>query len=311
MTPPARILFAGTPEFALQSLRTLHGAGCSIAAVITQPDRAAGRGRKPAASPIRQWASRAGLRLLQPQHWRDAELIRSLRDCNADLLVVAAYGAILPESALAVCRRGAVNLHASLLPRWRGASPVAAAILAGDAETGVTLMQMDAGLDTGPLLAARRTRIQPQETAGELESRLASLGAGLLREQLPAILAGELQARPQDPSLATHARRISKRQGRLDWSKPAERLARCVRAFDPWPVAHACWRGQPLRLWRAQALDGAGGEPGRVLRIVDEGMEVATVAGVLRVAEVQLPGRRRMPASDAARGAPLAESLLA
>ena len=311
MMPPARILFAGTPEFALRSLRTLHGAGYAIAAVITQPDRAAGRGRRLAASPVRQWASHAGLDLLQPRHWRDAGLIRSLRGCNADLLVVAAYGAILPESALAVCRRGAVNVHASLLPRWRGASPVAAAILAGDAETGVTLMRMDAGLDTGPLLAARRTRIRPQETAGELEARLATLGAGLLREQLPAILAGEREACPQDPLLATHARRISKRQGRLDWSQPAEHLARCVRAFDPWPVAHASWRGQPLRLWRAQALDGPAGEPGRILRIADQGMEVATVAGVLRVGEVQLPGRRRMPASDAARGAPLAASLLA
>ena len=311
MTPPARILFAGTPGFALQSLRALHGAGYAIAAVITQPDRAAGRGRKPAVSPVKQWACEAGLDVLQPQHWRDAGLIRSLRERNADLLVVSAYGAVLPEPALAACRLGAVNVHASLLPRWRGASPVAAAILAGDAETGVTLMRMDAGLDTGPVLAARRTRIRPDETAGTLEYRLATLGAGLLLEQFAAILAGELDALPQDSSRATYASRITKRQARLDWSKPAEGLARCVRAFDPWPVAHARWRDQPLRFWRAQALEGPAAEPGRVLRVSAGGMDVATVAGILRVREVQLPGRRRMPAADAARGAPLARALLA
>ena len=311
MNSPARILFAGTPEFALQSVRTLHRAGYAIAAVITQPDRAAGRGRKPAVSPVKQWARGAGLDLLQPQDWREAGLVGRLREINADLLVVAAYGAILPERALAVCRQGAVNVHASLLPRWRGASPVAAAILAGDAETGVTLMRMDAGLDTGPLLAARRTRIQPDETAGLLETRLATLGAELLLERLPAILAGEPDALPQESSRATYASRITKQQGRLDWSKPAEELARCVRAFDPWPVAHAWWRDQPLRFWRAQAMEGPAGDPGRVLCISNEGMEVATVAGVLRVRDVQLPGRRRMPASDAARGAPLAEALLA
>ena len=311
MKTPARIVFAGTPEFALQSLRALHRAGHDIATVITRPDRAAGRGRKPAVSPVREWACGAGLEVLQPRDWRDAGPIRSLRELNAHLLVVAAYGAILPEPALAACRLGAVNVHASLLPRWRGASPVAAAILAGDAETGVTLMRMDPGLDTGPILAARPTRIRPDDTAGSLESRLATLGAGLLLEQLPAILAGELDAFEQDSSRATYASRITKQQGRLDWSKPAKALARCVRAFDPWPVAHARWRDRPLRLWGARALEGDAAEPGRVLGISDDGMDVATVAGILRVREVQLPGRRRMPAADAARGAPLAAALLA
>ena len=311
MTPPARIVFAGTPEFALQSLRALHRAGQAIAAVITQPDRAAGRGRKPAVSPVKEWACGAGLDVLQPRDWRDPGLIGVLREFKADLLVVAAYGAILPAPALAACRLGAVNVHASLLPRWRGASPVAAAILAGDAETGVSLMRMDAGLDTGPVLAARPIRIRPDDTAGSLESRLATLGAALLLEQLPAILAGELDALPQDSSRATYASRIAKRQGRLDWSKPADTLARCVRAFDPWPVAHALFHDQPLRLWGARALDGDAAEPGRVLRISDDGMDVATVAGILRVREAQLPGRRRMPAADAARGAPLAGALLA
>ena len=310
MTSPARILFAGTPDFALTALRALHGAGHAVPAVITRPDRAAGRGRRLTASPVGKWAREAGLNLLQPANWKDASLTRRLGDFGADLLVVAAYGSILPAAALGVCERGAVNVHASLLPRWRGASPVAAAILAGDSHTGATLMQMDAGLDTGPLLAARRARIEPHETTGALERRLARLGADLLLERLPAILAGELEAVPQDAALSTYAPLIAKRQGRLDWTRPAEELARCVRAFDPWPVAHAIWDGRPLRLWQAQALDGAAGEPGRVLSISRDGMDLATVSGVLRVGEVQLPGRRRMPAVDAARGAPLAEAIL-
>lgn len=310
MTSPARILFAGTPDFALTALRALHGAGHAVPAVITRPDRAAGRGRRLTASPVGKWAREAGLNLLQPANWKDPSLTRRLRDFGADLLVVAAYGSILPAAALGVCERGAVNVHASLLPRWRGASPVAAAILAGDSHTGATLMQMDAGLDTGPLLAARRTRIEPHETTGALERRLARLGADLLLERLPAILAGELEALPQDAALSTYAPLVAKRQGRLDWTRPAEELARCVRAFDPWPVAHAMWDGRPLRLWQARALDGAAGEPGRVLSISRDGMDLATVSGVLRVGEVQLPGRRRMPAVDAARGAPLAEAIL-
>lgn len=310
MTAPARILFAGTPEFALAALRALHGAGYALPAVITRPDRAAGRGRRLTSSPVKRWAQEAGLNLLQPASWKDESLTPQLEGFGADLLVVAAYGSILPAAALRVCARGAVNVHASLLPRWRGASPVAAAILAGDSHTGVTLMQMDAGLDTGPLLAARRTRIEPHETTGILERRLAGLGADLLLEQLPAILAGELEAVPQDSALSSYAPLITKRQGRLDWTTPAEGLARCVRAFDPWPVAHAMWGDRPLRLWQAHALAGEGGEPGRVLSVSRDGMDVASVSGVLRVREVQMPGRRRMPAADAARGAPLAEAML-
>lgn len=311
MNSPAKILFAGTPDFALASLRALHLSGHSIAAVITQPDRGSGRGRQPASSPVKKWAQKAGLPLLQPLLWDDP-LIGGLRGLGADLMVVAAYGSILPAAALQVCRLGAVNVHASLLPRWRGASPVAAAILAGDRHAGAALMQMDPGLDTGPVLAARRTRIESGETAGELEARLARLGAELLLEKLPPILAEDLQAVPQDETRASYAPRITKRQGRLDWSLPAEELARRVRAFDPWPVAHAVWRDQPLRLWQAHVLppvDDAA--PGRVLGISGEGIDLATVSGVLRVREIQLPGRRRMPAADAARGAPLAGARLA
>lgn len=310
MTAPSKILFAGTPEFALASLKAMTSVGYAIPAVITRPDRAAGRGRSLTASPVKAWAREAGLNLLQPPDWKDASLARRLEDFGADLLVVAAYGAILPVSALKACALGAVNVHASLLPRWRGASPVAAAILAGDSHTGVSLMQMDAGLDTGPVLATRRIRIEPYETTGALEFRLARLGAELLLESLPAILAGAVEGVPQDVHRSSYAPLISKRQGRLDWSQPAEALARRVRAFDPWPVTHAMWNGKPLRLWQAQALDGPAGVPGRVLNISGQGMDVATTAGVLRVRDVQLPGRRRMPACDAARGAPLGEAIL-
>ena len=295
----------------MASLRALHLAGHSIAAVITQPDRGSGRGRQPRSPPVKKWARKAGLPLLQPVRWDDA-LIARLCDLGADLMVVAAYGSILPAAALEVCRLGAVNVHASLLPRWRGASPVAAAILAGDRNTGATLMQMAPGLDTGPVLAARRTRIEAEEAAGELEARLARLGAELLLEKLPPILAEDLQAVPQDEAGSSHAPRITKQQGRLDWSLPAEKLARRVRAFDPWPVAHAVWRDQPLRMWKARALPAPGEEaPGSVLGVSGEGIDLATVSGVLRVREIQLPGRRRMPAADAARGAPLAGARLA
>lgn len=310
MTAPARILFAGTPDFALPALRALHGAGYAIPAVITRPDRAAGRGRRLIASPVKTWTLEAGLSLLQPPNWKDVSLTRQLEGFGAELLVVAAYGSILPVVGLDVCARGAVNIHASLLPRWRGASPVASAILAGDSHTGVTLMQMDAGLDTGPLLASRRTRIEPHETAGTLQRRLSVLGANLLLEQLPAILAGDLDAVPQGTALSSYAPLIAKQQARLDWSRSAVALARCIRAFDPWPVAYAMWDDRPLRMWQAQALEGAGGRPGRVLSVSREGMDVATVSGVLRVRDVQLPGRRRMPASDAAQGAPLAAATL-
>ncbi len=311
MTPPAKIVFAGTPAFALEALRTVHGAGYAIAAVITQPDRGSGRGRRRKASPVKQWARQAGLHLIQPLHWKDDALLRQLRAIGAELMVVAAYGVILPAAALDVCRLGAVNIHASLLPRWRGASPVAAAILAGDERTGVTLMRMEAGLDSGPLLARSETPIRPHETAGELEARLARLGAELLLESLPGVLAGRLKAVGQKEGQACYAPRITKEQARIDWSLSARELARRVRAYDPWPVSHALWRNRIVRFWGARAIEGNAASPGSVVGIGPEGIDVATGGGVLRIREIQFPGRRRMPAADAARGAPLAGAVFA
>ena len=310
MTTPARIIFAGTPGFALETLKALHGAGHRIEAVITRPDRPAGRGRTTAASPVKQWAQRNGLELLQPLRWQDDALLRRLRGIGADLMVVAAYGVILPASSLDLCRLGAINIHASLLPRWRGAAPVAAAIRAGDGATGVTLMRMAPGLDTGPLLAQAETAILASETAGELQSRLAGLGAGLLLRELPGILTESLKAVPQQEALASYAPRIEKSQARLDWSLPAQDLARLLRAYDPWPVAHARWRGQRIRFWGGRAVEACAASPGKVLGIGNEGMDVACGDGALRVKEVQLPGRRRMAAAAAARGAPLDGALL-
>jgi methionyl-tRNA formyltransferase len=306
MESPARIVFAGSPEFALPSLAGLCAAGHRPVAVLTQPDRPAGRGRRLAASPVKQRAEALGLPVHQPETLKDAAGLDLLRSLAPDLLVVVAYGLILPPAILAVPRRGAVNVHASLLPRFRGASPVEAAILAGDAETGVSIMALDAGLDTGPVYGMRRLVIGPDESAAALEARLAVLGADALLELLPGILAGTAVATPQPASGATYAGRIRKEAGRLDWQQPAAQLARQVRAYDPWPVAETLLDGERLRCWAAVALPAtdtaAAAPPGRVLAAGPAGIDVQTGAGVLRLTAVQLPGRQRVAAADFARG---------
>ncbi|MGH2522067.1 MAG: methionyl-tRNA formyltransferase [Anaerolineales bacterium] len=291
----------GTPAFAVPSLRALVQAH-TVVGVVTQPDRPAGRGQQVAESPVKQFARQAGLPVIQPQKLREPEAMAQLTARAPDLIVVAAFGQILKPEVLNLPPHGCLNVHASLLPRHRGAAPIAAAILASDAETGVTIMKMDVGLDTGPTLASRAELIRPDDTALTLSERLSELGAALLVEVLPAYLAGSLIPQPQNDSLATYAPQLKKEDGHLDFTRPAAELARRVRAFTPWPGAFALWEGQPVKILRAAAVDGLTGQPGTVVQ-QEGGVAVACGEGGLALLEVHPPGKRPMPAADFARGA--------
>lgn len=294
-----RIAFAGTPDFAVHSLRLLLAGGCEVPLVLTQPDRPAGRGRRLTKSPVKRKALEHGLNIRQPRRLDSGRIPQGWGDAP-DLLVVAAYGLLIPPRMLDWPRFGAVNVHASLLPRWRGAAPIQYAILGGDRETGASIMKMDAGLDTGPVYSRRKLAIGAGETAGTLHDRVARLGAELLMESLPGMLSGDLAAEPQDDALATHAPRIAKSDGVLDWTAQAVELERRVRAFNPWPVAETrTASGERLRVWEAVAAEGGSqARPGSVIRAGAEGIDVATGAGILRVRSLQRPGGRVMSAAD-------------
>lgn len=301
---PARIAFAGTPEFAARSLEALVRYGAEVPLVLTQPDRRAGRGRRLTPPPVKTVARAHDLPVAQPEQLANPRIIEEwgLADRPPDLLIVVAYGLLLPDWMLAWPRRGCVNVHASLLPRWRGAAPIQHAILAGDSQTGVSLMQMEAGLDTGPVYASRAIEIGAVETAGDLHDRLAVLGAELLSECLPELLAGRLAPVPQNDAESTYAPKITKADARLDWQRPAEELARRVRAYHPWPVAFTETRdGRVLRVHRAEARDvpaeAEGGRPGAVIAATRQGIDVQTGAGVLRLTQVQPPSARAMDAA--------------
>jgi methionyl-tRNA formyltransferase len=295
-----RLVFAGTPDFALPCLEACLGAPADVVAVYTQPDRPAGRGRKLLASPVKQRALTAGIAVEQPATLKDAAAQERLAGYLPDLMIVVAYGLILPRRVLAIPRLGCWNVHASLLPRWRGAAPIQRAILAGDRETGIDLMQMEAGLDTGPILIERQTPIADDETGGSLHDRLASLGADALAEGLARVARGEsLPARVQVEAGVAYAHKIEKAEARLDWNEAAIALARKVRAFNPWPVAEAELSGERLRIWSAQAIDdNTAAPPGAIVGGGRDALDVATGDGVLRIVEVQREGGRRMSVRD-------------
>ncbi|MCX7853670.1 MAG: methionyl-tRNA formyltransferase [Caldilineales bacterium] len=303
MTGPVRTVFMGTPDFAVPSLQALLAdPAYQVVGVVTQPDRAAGRGRERRASPVKHVALAAGLPVLQPERLREPAAFAELAALAPELIVVAAYGQILRPEVLNLPRFGCINVHASLLPRWRGAAPIAAAILAGDTVTGVTIMLMDPGMDTGPILAQQAEPILPDDTAATLGARLARLGADLLIRTLPDYLAGRIQPRPQPVEGVTVCRPLTKEQGRMDWNLPATTLARMVRAYDPWPGTYTTWEGQILKILAATTAPGEA-LPGHVLAW-GEGAAVGTGEGLLVLQAVQPAGGRRMPIAAFRRGRP-------
>ena len=289
-----KLIFAGTPEFAAQALQAIIAAGHEVALVLTQPDRAAGRGMVLRASPVKGLALAAGIEVLQPQTLKDAATQERIRAIAAEVIVVAAYGLILPQAVLEMPRLGCLNIHASLLPRWRGAAPIQRAIMAGDAETGICIMQMDAGLDTGPVLLCGRLPIDRSDTAASLHDKLARLGARLIVEALAGL---PLSAQPQAETGVTYAAKIGKDEAGLDWRLPAAMLAARVRAFNPFPGACCALGGDLFKLWRADAVDGTG-LPGEILSADRDGLVIACGDGALRVTELQKAGGKRLSAAQ-------------
>jgi len=294
-----RLAFAGTPEFAVPALAATIASGNQLVGVWTQPDRPAGRGRKLTASPIKQVALRHEIPVFQPASLKTAQAQAELAALKVDLLIVVAYGLILPKAVLALPRFGCWNVHASLLPRWRGAAPIQRAIEAGDRQTGVCLMQMAAGLDTGPVLLHLETPIDDQQSAGALSERLSLLGAQVLKDGLTLLRIGvKPVAQAQDDGAASYARKIDKREALLDLTQPAAQLALRVRAFDPWPVAETMLAGERVRIYAAQAVEGHGAAPGTLIAATAAGIDLATGAGHLRLLRVQRPGARPISAAE-------------
>ncbi|KAB2928097.1 MAG: methionyl-tRNA formyltransferase [Dechloromonas sp.] len=296
-----RVIFAGTPEFAAQALRAIAGAGHEVAVVLTQPDRPAGRGMALQASAVKQVAIEHGIEVFQPPGLKDAGAQARLAAVGADVMVVAAYGLILPQAVLDLPRFGCLNIHASLLPRWRGAAPIQRALLAGDAETGVCIMQMEAGLDTGPVLLRESLPIAAEDTAATLHDKLAALGARLVVDALAGL---PLPAAVQATEGVTYAHKIEKAEALIDWTRPAVELDRHIRAFNPFPGAQAHFAGQVVKLWRACPMDGMG-LPGSVLAVDRRQIVVACGEGALAVSELQKSGGKRLPVQQFLAGHPL------
>jgi methionyl-tRNA formyltransferase len=287
-----RLIFAGTPQFAATALRALLEAKHDVALVLTQPDRPAGRGMRLQASAVKETALRSGLPVAQPQSLKDGQALKALEEARAEAMVVAAYGLLLPPAVLAIPPRGCINIHASLLPRWRGAAPIQRALLAGDAETGISIMQMDAGLDTGPILLQERLAIEPEDTAGSLHDRLAVLGAKCIAKALDK----PLRPRAQNEAGASYARRIEKSEAIIDWKRPAEAICRQIRAFNPQPGASTSLNGDILKVWHALPGGACGGEPGVIVAAGPDAIVVAAGTGSVNVAELQRAGGKRLRA---------------
>jgi methionyl-tRNA formyltransferase len=292
-----RLVFAGTPDFAARHLEALLEAGTELVAVYTQPDRPAGRGKKLTPSAVKVVATAAGTPVLQPTSLRTAEAGAEFAALKPDLMIVVAYGLILPQAILDTPRFGCINVHASLLPRWRGAAPIQRAIEAGDRETGVTIMQMEAGLDTGPMLAKANIGIHPAMTGGELHDALVTIGPPLLLRVLDAIPDSLSAAEAQEDALATYAAKIEKEEARLDWTRPAAELERKVRAFNPFPVCWTTLQGERVRLWQARPAQGSG-RPGEILTAENDGLLVACGEEALLLTVLQLPGGKPLAVSE-------------
>ena len=306
------IVFAGTPDFAVPSLDAIAASGHAIAAVFTQPDRPSGRGRHLAASPVKERAIALGLPVLQPATLKGGEAVRAIASFSPDVMVVVAYGLLLPPEVLAVPRLGCLNVHASLLPRWRGAAPIARAILAGDARTGVCIMRMEAGLDTGPVMLVRDVAIGPRESAGELEARLAEAGGAAIVEALDALAAGRAAFVAQNPARATYAAKLTKAEARLDWHEDAAALERRVRALYPRPIAETSLEGAQLRIHEAESVSITPGPvPGTIVSAGADGIVVMAGEGALALKRVQLPGRRAVGARELANARSLVGRVLA
>ncbi|MFM5463711.1 methionyl-tRNA formyltransferase [Aeromonas simiae] len=294
-----KLIFAGTPDFAARHLAALLSSGHEVVAVYTQPDKPAGRGQKLTASPVKELALAHHLPVYQPATLRSEEAQAELAALGADLMVVVAYGLILPKVVLDTPRLGCINVHGSLLPRWRGAAPIQRSIWAGDAETGVTIMQMDVGLDTGAMLSKAACPIAADETSASLYDKLAELGPQALVETLSQIAAGEIQPEPQDDALANYAEKLSKEEARIDWTLDAAAIERCTRAFNPWPISWFDVAGQTVKVWSAQVLESEHGQaPGTLLKADREGIDIATGRGVLRLLTLQPPGKKPMAVQD-------------
>ncbi|PLR30955.1 methionyl-tRNA formyltransferase [Chimaeribacter californicus] len=298
MSDALRIIFAGTPDFAARHLDALLTSHHDVVGVFTQPDRPAGRGNKLTASPVKLLAESHQIPVFQPKSLRPAESQELIRALDADIMIVVAYGLILPQTVLDMPKLGCINVHGSLLPRWRGAAPIQRALWAGDKQTGVTIMQMDAGLDTGDMLTKLSCDIQPDDTSATLYDKLATLGPRGMLNTLADLEAGLAEPEKQDEALVTYADKLSKEEALLDWQLPAEQLERCIRAFNPWPVSYFMVEGQLVKVWQADVLPGKGDAPGTIVAADKQGIQVAAAEGILNITQLQPAGKKTMSAQD-------------